>query len=300
MTTDEQRTISVGTRAMHPPKAAREPKARPQSKAAHKASAHRPVPIEEQHPDELPGIVVSDGIAEPSAVRPPQVSTPPSTPNPAPQAAPDPAPSAGGGMDAVQVLRILRRQWRWTAVLSVLLVALCTATVLTVPQQHRVTGVLLALSRAEPDAPNPYAQVDRAQEQVTALVVTVLNSPRTQQELAAAGALGEIEVSNEEGQVSEDSPFLTVTVTADEPADAVRTAAIVLDRARAELSQRQTAAGVASAQHIEFNEVLAADLPTTTRAAQLRSVVLVAGLGLVLVLAIVITVDRVRRDQRSR
>ncbi|APU23834.1 hypothetical protein [Actinoalloteichus sp. GBA129-24] len=212
-------------------------------------------------------------------------------------ALPDPVP--GPGMDAVQVFRVLRRQWRLTTALITVLLALCAATVLVVPVQHRVTGVLLVLTQPGPEGGNPYAQVDRAQAQAAALVVTVLNAPRTRAELAAAGATGDIEVSNEDGQLAEDSPFLTVTVTAVESAAALRTSAIVIDRAREELARRQDASGVAQGERVEFSEVLPADLATTTRASQLRAVVLVFGLGLIAVIGGVVLVDRVRASRST-
>ncbi|ASO22916.1 hypothetical protein FHR81_003577 [Actinoalloteichus hoggarensis] len=208
--------------------------------------------------------------------------------------APPADPPPASGMDAVQIVRVLRRRWRLTTALITVLLALCAATVFLVPVQHRVTGVLLVLTQPGPEGGNPYAQVDRAQAQAAGLVVTVLDAPRTRAELAAAGAVGDIEVSNEDGQLAEDSPFLTVTVTAAEPDAALRTSAIVIDRAREELTRRQDASGVAPGDRVVLSEVLPADLATTTRASQLRAVVLVFGLGLAAVIGGVLVYDRVR------
>ena len=199
-------------------------------------------------------------------------------------------------MDALDILRVLRRRWKVTAFVAAVLVVLVGAVLFLVPQQYKVTAIILVTPASSQDVQNPYTVSDQAQAQMAALLVTVLTSPAVTDGYAAEGANGTIEVTNANGATDTsqtDSSFITITVT-DKSADgSVRGAQLVRQRAIDELKNRQDAAKVTTAQRLVLTDVLPAANPTTTHASQLRAVGLVAALGLVLgVLAVVIT-DRV-------
>ena len=208
-------------------------------------------------------------------------------------------------MDALDILRVLRRRWKITAMVGAVLVVLVGAVVFLVPQQYKVTAISLVTPASSQDVQNPYSVAGQAQSQMAALLVTVLTSPAVTDGYADKGATGTIEVTNANGSsdsATTDSPFITITVTSKSPDGAVQGAQLVRQRALDELKNRQDAAKVTDAQRLILTDVLPAANPTTTRASQYRAIGLVAALGLVLgVLGVVIT-DRVitRRAKRAQ
>ncbi|WP_016699866.1 hypothetical protein [Actinoalloteichus spitiensis] len=195
-------------------------------------------------------------------------------------------------MDAVQVLRVLARRWRLTLALGALLGALLVAAAVAVPPQQRVTAVLLAITEPGPEGGNPFATVDRAQEQAATLVRTVLTAPGAEEHLADAGVVGNVEVSNDDIQLGGASAFLTVTVTADTGPRANASAARVVELAATELRERQERAGVAAGERVVLTEVVPPGSPVTTRGAQLRALGLLGALGVAALTAVVLLVDR--------
>ncbi|MFI9382856.1 Wzz/FepE/Etk N-terminal domain-containing protein [Kutzneria sp. NPDC052558] len=205
-------------------------------------------------------------------------------------------------MDALDILRVLRRRWRITALVGAVLVVLVGAVLFLVPQQYKVTAIVLVTPTNNSDVQNPYTVAQQAQSQIAALLVTVLTSPAVTEGYTAQGVNGTIEVTNANGVTDTsqtDSPFITITVTDKSPDGAVRGAQLVRQRAIDELKNRQDAAKVTDAQRLVLTDVLPAADPTTTHASQLRAVGLVAALGLVLgVLGVVVT-DRVLTARRA-
>ncbi|WP_026419640.1 hypothetical protein [Actinoalloteichus caeruleus] len=195
-------------------------------------------------------------------------------------------------MDAVQVLRVLARRWRLTLALGALLGGVLAAVAVAVPPQQRVTAVLLAITEPGPEGGNPFARVDRAQEQAATLVRTVLTAPGADERLAAAGVVGDVEVSNDDVQLGGASAFLTVTVTAETGPRANASVARVIDLAGAELRERQERAGVTAGELVVLSEVVAPGNAVTTRGAQLRALGLLGALGAAALTAVVLLVDR--------
>jgi capsular polysaccharide biosynthesis protein len=207
-------------------------------------------------------------------------------------------------VDALDILRVLRRRWKFTALAGAVLVVLVGAVVFLVPKQYKVTAISLVTPASSQDVQNPYSVAGQAQSQMAALLVTVLTSPAVTEGYASKGATGSIEVTNANGSsdsATTDSPFITITVT-DKSADgAVQGAQLVRQRALDELKNRQDAAKVTDAQRLILTDVLPAANPTTTRASQYRAIGLVAALGLVLGVLGVVIADRfiTRRAKRE-
>lgn len=207
-------------------------------------------------------------------------------------------------MDALDILRVLRRRWKFTALAGAVLVVLVGAVVFLVPKQYKVTAISLVTPASSQDVQNPYSVAGQAQSQMAALLVTVLTSPAVTAGYESSGATGSIEVTNANGasdSATTDSPFITITVT-DKSADgSVQGAQLVRQRALDELKNRQDAAKVTDAQRLILTDVLPAANPTTTRASQYRAIGLVAALGLVLGVLGVVIADRaiVRRAKRE-
>ena len=209
----------------------------------------------------------------------------------------DPSEAKGNtDVDALDILRVLRRRWKITALVGAVLVVLVGAVLFLVPQQYKVTAIALVTPTNNSDVQNPYTAAQQAQSQMAALLVTVLTSPAVTDGYASQGVNGTIEVTNANGVTDTsqtDSPFITITVTDKAPDGAVRGAQVVRQRAIDELKNRQDAAKVTDAQRLVLTDVLPAADPTTTHASQLRAVGLVAALGLVLGVLGVVVADRV-------
>ncbi|RJQ78018.1 hypothetical protein D5S17_13920 [Pseudonocardiaceae bacterium YIM PH 21723] len=205
-------------------------------------------------------------------------------------------------MDALEILRVLRRQWVMTAALLCLVASALVGIAFLVPQQYKVTAVALVIRQSGTDGENPYGAVDKAQGQMASLAVRVLTAPKTIQDLKSKGADAEFETSNEGGTLDSDSPFLTVAATGASPKSVQRTAEVVLQRARDELQSRQDGAGVPPRQQLVFTTILKPDNITTTRAAQLRSVGIFGALGLIIMVLVVVIYDRAkqRKEQQSQ
>ena len=203
-------------------------------------------------------------------------------------------------MDALDILRVLRRRWKVTALVAAVLVVLVGAVLFLVPQQYKVTAIILVTPTSSQDVQNPYTVAEQAQSQMAALLVTVLTSPAVADGYTSSGT---IEVTNANGATDTsqtDSPFITITVTDKSSDSSVQGAQAVRQRAIDELKNRQDAAKVSTAQRLTLTDVLPAANPTTTHASQLRAVGLVAALGLVLgVLGVVVT-DRVLTARSKR
>lgn len=205
-------------------------------------------------------------------------------------------------MDALDIVRVLRRRWTFTAAGAAVLAVLVGAVVFLVPQQYKVTAISLVTPTSNTNVLNPYTSADKSQPQMAALLVTVLNAPQTADEYTAAGATGAITVTNGNGATDTsqtDSPFITITVNDKSAAGAVRTAQVVFQRAVGELKGRQDAMKVDPTQRLTLTEVLPAKDATTTRASQLRAIALVAGLGLVLGILGIVIADRILNRRRT-
>ncbi|AHI01783.1 hypothetical protein GCM10010174_87430 [Kutzneria viridogrisea] len=205
-------------------------------------------------------------------------------------------------MDALDIVRVLRRRWELTAAVAAVLVVLVGAVVFLVPQQFKVTAISLVTPTSNTNVQNPYTSADKSQSQMAALLVTVLTAPQTADEYTAAGATGSIQVTNGNGATDTsqtDSPFITITVTDRSAGGAVKSAQVVHQRAVTELKNRQDAAKVDPTQRLTLTEVLPAADATTTRASQYRAVGLVAALGLVLGVLGIVVADRVLARRKA-
>jgi capsular polysaccharide biosynthesis protein len=205
-------------------------------------------------------------------------------------------------VDALDIVRVLRRRWPFTVAGAAVLAVLVGAVVFLVPQQYKVTAISLVTPTSNTNVLNPYTSADKSQPQMAALLVTVLNAPQTADEYTAAGATGTIQVTNGNGATDTsqlDSPFITITVNDKSAAGAVRTAQVVYQRAVTELKSRQDSAKVDTTQRLTLTEVLPATDATTTRASQLRAVGLVAALGLVLGILGIVVADRVLSRRKT-
>jgi capsular polysaccharide biosynthesis protein len=206
-------------------------------------------------------------------------------------------------VDALDILRVLRRRWKITASVGAVLVVLVGAVLFLVPQQYKVTAIALVTPTNNSDVQNPYTVAQQAQSQMAALLVTVLTSPAVTDGYTSQGVNGTIEVTNANGVTDTsqtDSPFITITVTDKSPDGAVHGAQVVRQRAIDELKNRQDAAKVTAAQRLILTDVLPAADPTTTHASQLRAVGLVAALGLVFGVLGVVVADRVLAARSKR
>jgi capsular polysaccharide biosynthesis protein len=206
-------------------------------------------------------------------------------------------------VDALDILRVLRRRWHITAAVAAALAVLVGAVLFLVPQQYKVTAIALVTPASNQDVQNPYTVSDQAQSRMAALLVTVLTAPATTEGYVAKGATGAIEVTNANGVTDTsqtDSPFITITVTDPSAAGAVHGAQVVRQRAIDELKNRQDAAHVAPTQRLTLTDVLPTTDAVTTHASQLRAVGLVAALGLVLGVLGIVVADRVIVSRAKR
>jgi capsular polysaccharide biosynthesis protein len=199
-------------------------------------------------------------------------------------------------VDALDIVRVLRRRWKITVAVAAVLVVLVGAVLFLVPEQYKVTAIGLVTPASSTDVRNPYTAADQSQSQMAALLVTVLTSSVAAAGYTAAGANGTIDVTNANGVTDTsqtNSPFITIVATDISASAAVHDAQVVRQRAVDELKNRQDAAKVGPAQRLTLTDVLPAADATTTSASQLRAAGLVAALGLVLGVLGVVVADRV-------
>ncbi|SDN56581.1 YveK family protein [Allokutzneria albata] len=203
-------------------------------------------------------------------------------------------------MDALDLLRTVRRRWALAAVLAVGLAALLTSVAFLVPQQYRANASMLVLRAHSGEDRNPFAAVDPAQGQAAILLLKVVNTPPMRQRMAAQGATAELEISNEgSGTVAADSPFITVVATGQNPESVRATVDIAMRELRTELKRRQDEMRVPPEGQLSLTVIVGPETITTTRSEQLRALAISGGIGLVLLLAIVVMVDRAQQ-RRAR
>ncbi|MFB9909150.1 hypothetical protein [Allokutzneria oryzae] len=199
-------------------------------------------------------------------------------------------------MDALDLLRTLRKRWALAAVLLVGLVALLTSVAFLVPQQYRSNASMLVLRAHGGTDRNPFAAVDPAQGQAAILLLKVVNTPLARQRMVEQGATAELEISNEGGgTVAADSPFITVIATGATADSARTTAEIAMREIRGELKRRQDEMRVPQDQQLTLTDIIPSDTISTTRSGQLRALAITGGVGLVLLLGIVVLVDRAQQ-----
>ncbi|WP_189058733.1 hypothetical protein [Longimycelium tulufanense] len=180
-----------------------------------------------------------------------------------------------------------------------LLVALIVGvfTIMTAtPPTYRVSSVDMVMRKqgtgTGPDQNNPYANSDRANTELATMLVTLLKSPRVEQDLTRDRAVGEVEISNEISTLEPTSRLLTVTVSGTNPDDVREVAQAFRKRAGEALERRQADAKVPADQRIVLDGVVAPDSVTVTRAGQLRSAGIAGFAGLVGLVLTVLLVDR--------
>ncbi|MCP3801109.1 hypothetical protein NLX83_17755 [Allokutzneria sp. A3M-2-11 16] len=199
-------------------------------------------------------------------------------------------------MDALDLLRTLRRRWALAMVLAIGLAALLTSLAFMVPQQYRVNASMLVLRAYGGADRNPYAAVDPSQGQAAMMLLRVVGTPAVQQRMAQQGATAELEITNESaGSVAADSPFITVIATGATADSARTTAQVAMRELRFELKRKQDQLGVPQEGHLTLSDIVPADTVTTTRSAQLRALAIGGGVGLALLLCVVVMVDRAQQ-----
>lgn len=203
-------------------------------------------------------------------------------------------------MDLIDLLRMLWRNLTLSIVLVLALAASLYGIVSTVPPQYTAEASVLVLRQGDAVGSNPYAMVDPSQTQAATMLVKQLSSPQSRNELTKTGARADYAISNESGEVQEKTPFLTVTVTADSPAAASQTAALVLNKARSQLWSAQSAARVPLAQQLFLTDVVQPNQVSPSLKAQTRALALTSAIGLIFALIMVALTDRVRYRRRLR
>lgn len=202
-------------------------------------------------------------------------------------------------MDALTLMRVLRRWWLVTLGLLILLAVALAGLMRYTPAEYESSGVGLVIRQSEAAVDdsgrrdNPFAQIDDRLAVTATLLVTVVNSPAVQQQLVADGLQGDVEVTNEGTSYNPEGPFVTVTATAPDPQQAAEDVRLVLARANVELANQQDALSSDLVERLDLLTVVPPPEGQLTRAGLLRSVGLAGVAGLVLILVMVVALDRI-------
>jgi len=209
-------------------------------------------------------------------------------------------------VDALNLAQVLRRRWLLTVALLAVLTLALLVLVRYAPTEYQSTGVGLVIRQDQElvddsgRRDNPFAGIDNSLGATGTLLVTVVTSPAVQQELAEAGLQGEVEVTNAGSSFDPESPFVSVTATANDPGQAAADVELVLARADQELSDRQDAVSGPLVERLALLVVVPPPDGQLTRAGLLRAVALAGAAGLVLVLILVVAADRLMLARRGR
>jgi uncharacterized protein involved in exopolysaccharide biosynthesis len=197
-----------------------------------------------------------------------------------------------------EVVAALLRRWYLFPVVLVVAGASAAAALSQVGPVHRATAsvVLVPPETTLAETGNPYLFLGGLEQSVDVLSRTV-DSQRVREEVEEAEPGGSYEVV---ADTSTSAPIVLITAEAGSAADADRLLDRVLEIVPRELAALQDDLGVAQRARITTQTVARTDRPETVQRTRYRLTVLAAGLGGVLGLMLVVTVDGLLLRRRRR
>jgi hypothetical protein len=218
-------------------------------------------------------------------------------------------------MDLLAITRALKRHWRWTVPIAIVVAVAAAYVALTTPTTYQATASYVLFSPPAAPTPddiaanpllglvhanNPYARMD--QSVVVGITAKRVNTDPTRSKLVAAGADPGYKVTTG-GLYGATSPTADVKGTGDTPATAIETAKIVGAEFQRNLHELQVAQGVDDTYMVRAEQVDAPLTATAKVSSRLRAIVAVLALGALLLFVVVSigeAVDNHRRERAER
>ena len=187
-----------------------------------------------------------------------------------------------------EIVATLRRRWYLTIVGLTATAGLCFAAMSLVPPSYGATGsiVLLPPASSVVAGGNPYLQLGGL-DQVVAVLVRSLGSQASMEAVAASVPNGSYEVAPD---YATSGPILVITADNKSPEATLATLNDVIDMASPSLAALQESVGIAPASRITAHVLTSDNQPEVSRKAQIRALIVAAGIGLLgsaLVIALV-------------
>jgi hypothetical protein len=197
-------------------------------------------------------------------------------------------------MDVLAIVRALKRHWRLTVPIAVLVAFVGGYVAFFTPASYEATASYVLFTPPAPPTPeeiaanpalglvhadNAYARMDPAV--VVDLVAKRVNNDATRSRLLAAGADGGYEV-NAGGVFGVSSPTVDITGTGDSAARAITTAKLVGAEFERNLHELQVAQGTDENYMVKAVDIDPPTSATQKVSSRLRAVVAVLGLGALL------------------
>jgi capsular polysaccharide biosynthesis protein len=210
-------------------------------------------------------------------------------------------------VDLRTLLQILVR--RWIVVIPTIVVAVLVGQQMlsSVKPEYQAKGSVILLAPVtrgtEPlgiQTPNPVLDIPAALDKSSLALAEILNDEPQKATIRRQGLSDDYEVT-----VNADAPILDVTAKSDRRPVAVETAKAVLDMAKAQLTIREAAIGVAPEARIHTDVLSVPAKAATVNAAKTRALVALIALGIAATLSVALLVESwasspARRDRRNR
>lgn len=201
------------------------------------------------------------------------------------------------GMDLIDMVRVLLRQWVVLLVGAVLTVGTGLAAVQFVPATYQASGQLLLLLKPEASGEstptNPYLNLDANLTTMASLIASTLSTKAAQEELAEAGFDAEVSVALRPGT----GPLVSVSTAHGDPGVALRTRDEVIDRMQQVLEDLQDEANAPDRQRIESRTISTPETAVRLSGNKLRALAVVAALGIMITLTFVMVRDKGQRNR---
>lgn len=206
-------------------------------------------------------------------------------------------------MDFWKTLVVLVR--RWYVALPALVVSLGLAAIAyeSVPAKYEATGSIVLLSpsrgastKSDTGQTNPLLAFDGSLTTVSTAITQVLLSPAVSEDLYRNGATASYEVGN--GNL--DGPFINVVADGKSPAEAQRTVRLVLQRARAELLNRQAAYNAPRSTYIQVDDLVQPTEAKELVGGKVRAAGAALALGLAASISTAFMIESISENRRER
>lgn len=207
-------------------------------------------------------------------------------------------------MDFLSVVRVVLR--RWPIVLGALVLSTLAAYMAarSVAPSYQAKGSALLVGpqgAAIPGAEelqldNPYTRLDNSTLVLTAVAVQIMDDSAIRESLQDEGAAPDYVV----GRAEDGTPVLGVVVTNTDPAVAVKTVDLVLDRLNAELDDRQAEAGAPPDSRVRSIVVTRSDTAIEQLGGRIRAFLAVAALGVAASISLAFITEAIVQGRRRR
>ena len=203
-------------------------------------------------------------------------------------------------MDLFDIVRALLRQWKVAVVGVVALFAAAAVVILLVPTTYQATGRLVLLLPPNASSPgpdtNPYLNVNANMSLMASLAASSLVTTEARDRLADQGYRSPYAVS----LPPEVGPVLDVSVRDSDPAAAVRTRDVVMQRLTARVAEMQGEVDAPKSQTVYTRKIATPSKADALPGAKIRALAVAGALIVVLTLMVAMARDRRQAALKSR